>query len=37
MSETDWLAARFEEHRGRLTAIAQRMLGSASEADERAE
>jgi RNA polymerase sigma-70 factor, ECF subfamily len=34
MSETDWLAARFEEHRGRLTAIADRMLGSASEADD---
>jgi RNA polymerase sigma-70 factor (ECF subfamily) len=34
MSDTDWLAARFEEHRGRLTAIAQRMLGSASEADD---
>lgn len=34
MSETDWLAARFEEHRGRLVAIAQRMLGSAGEADD---
>jgi RNA polymerase sigma-70 factor (ECF subfamily) len=34
MSESDWLAARFEEHRGRLTAIAQRMLGSASDADD---
>lgn len=34
MSETDWLAARFEEHRGSLTAIAQRMLGSAGEADD---
>jgi RNA polymerase sigma-70 factor (ECF subfamily) len=34
MSETDWLAERFEEHRGRLTTIAQRMLGSATEADD---
>ena len=34
MSETDWLAARFEEHRGKLVAIAQRMLGSAGEADD---
>lgn len=34
MSETDWLAARFEEHRGRLVAIAQRMLGSAGDADD---
>ena len=34
MSETDWLAARFEEHRGRLVAIAQRMVGSAGEADD---
>lgn len=34
MIETDWLAARFEEHRGRLVAIAQRMLGSAGEADD---
>ncbi len=28
------LAARFEDHRGRLTAIAHRMLGSATEADD---
>jgi len=34
MSDTDWLAARFEEQRGRLVAIAQRMLGSAGEADD---
>ena len=34
MNETDWLAQRFEEHRTRLTAVAYRMLGSASEADD---
>lgn len=34
MDETDWLAQRFEEHRTRLTAVATRMLGSASEADD---
>jgi DNA-directed RNA polymerase specialized sigma24 family protein len=34
MSDTNWLAAQFEEHRGRLVAIAQRMLGSAGEADD---
>lgn len=34
MSEADWLAARFEEQRGRLTVMAQRMLGSATEADD---
>jgi RNA polymerase sigma-70 factor (ECF subfamily) len=32
--DTDWLAQRFEEHRSRLTAMAHRMLGSASEADD---
>jgi RNA polymerase sigma factor (sigma-70 family) len=32
--DTDWLAQRFEEHRTRLTAVAYRMLGSASEADD---
>jgi RNA polymerase sigma-70 factor (ECF subfamily) len=32
--DTDWLAHRFEEHRTRLTALANRMLGSASEADD---
>jgi RNA polymerase sigma factor (sigma-70 family) len=30
----DWLAARFEEQRPRLTALARRMLGSAGEADD---
>lgn len=34
MHDTDWLAQRFEEHRTRLTAVAYRMLGSASEADD---
>jgi RNA polymerase sigma-70 factor (ECF subfamily) len=30
----DWLAERFEEHRGRLRAVAYRMLGSLDEADD---
>jgi RNA polymerase sigma factor (sigma-70 family) len=30
----DWLAARFEEHRRHLRAVAYRMLGSLSEADD---
>ena len=34
MHDTDWLAERFEERRPRLTALAYRMLGSASEADD---
>ena len=34
MTERDWLAERFEEHRGRLRAVAYRMLGSTSEADD---
>ena len=32
--EREWLAERFEEHRGRLRAVAYRMLGSLSEADD---
>jgi RNA polymerase sigma factor (sigma-70 family) len=34
MDEQEWLAERFEEHRTRLRAIAYRMLGSLSEADD---
>jgi RNA polymerase sigma-70 factor (ECF subfamily) len=34
MDESDWLAARFEAHRGRLRAVGYRMLGSLSEADD---
>src|SRR4051795_2414966 len=34
MDERDWLAGEFEEHRTRLKAVAYRMLGSLSEADD---
>ncbi len=34
MDEDDWLAERFEEHRNHLRAVAYRMLGSLSEADD---
>jgi RNA polymerase sigma factor (sigma-70 family) len=34
MDERDWLVERFEEHRSRLRAVAYRMLGSLSEADD---
>jgi RNA polymerase sigma-70 factor, ECF subfamily len=34
MDERDWLLERFEEHRTRLRAVAYRMLGSVSEADD---
>ena len=34
MNERDWLAERFEENRPHLRAVAYRMLGSASEADD---
>jgi len=34
MDEHDWLAERFEENRGHLRAVAYRMLGSLSEADD---
>jgi RNA polymerase sigma-70 factor (ECF subfamily) len=34
MNEHEWLADRFEEHRARLRAIAYRMLGSLSDADD---
>jgi RNA polymerase sigma-70 factor (ECF subfamily) len=32
MTENEWLADRFEEHRARLRAVAYRMLGSLTEA-----
>src|SRR5919109_4185250 len=34
MDEREWLAQRFQEHRPRLRALAYRMLGSTSEADD---
>jgi Sigma-70 region 2 len=34
MDEHAWLAERFEEHRTRLRAVANRMLGSLAEANE---
>src|SRR5215218_3394638 len=34
MNERDWLVERFEAHRTRLRAVAYRMLGSLSEADD---
>jgi RNA polymerase sigma-70 factor, ECF subfamily len=34
MDDTAWLADRFEEHRGHLRAVAYRMLGSLTEADD---
>jgi RNA polymerase sigma factor (sigma-70 family) len=34
VNEQEWLAARFEEHRTHLRAVAYRMLGSLSEADD---
>ena len=34
MDERDWLAERFEAHRTHLRAVAYRMLGSLSEADD---
>jgi RNA polymerase sigma-70 factor (ECF subfamily) len=34
MDERDWLAARFQDHRPRLHAVAYRVLGSVSEADD---
>jgi RNA polymerase sigma-70 factor (ECF subfamily) len=34
MDERDWLAEQFEEHRTHLKAVAYRMLGSLSEADD---
>jgi RNA polymerase sigma factor (sigma-70 family) len=34
MNDNEWLAERFEEHRTHLRAVAYRMLGSVSEADD---
>src|SRR5919202_1070476 len=34
MDEHEWLAARFEDNRSHLRAVAYRMLGSLSEADD---
>jgi RNA polymerase sigma-70 factor (ECF subfamily) len=34
MTETEWLASRFEENRPHLRAVAYRMLGSLTEADD---
>ena len=34
MDETEWLAERFEQHRHRLRAVAYRMLGSLTEAED---
>ena len=34
MTDSDWLAAAFEEHRGHLRAVAYRLLGSAGDAED---
>src|SRR5215510_1670658 len=34
MTEREWVAERFEEHRRQLRAVAYRMLGSLDEADD---
>jgi RNA polymerase sigma-70 factor, ECF subfamily len=34
VTETEWLAERFEEHRSHLRSVAYRMLGSLAEADD---
>jgi RNA polymerase sigma factor (sigma-70 family) len=34
MTDPDWLAAAFEEHRGHLRAVAYRLLGSMSDAED---
>jgi RNA polymerase sigma-70 factor (ECF subfamily) len=34
MTDANWLAERFEDHRAHLRSVAYRMLGSASEADD---
>ena len=34
MTDSDWLAPAFEEHRDHLRAVAYRLLGSLSDADD---
>src|SRR3984885_7067763 len=34
MSDSNWLAAAFEEHRAHLRAVAYRLLGSGNDADD---
>src|SRR6266851_3884226 len=34
MADSDWLAAAFEEHRDHLRAVAYRLLGSMTDADD---
>jgi len=34
MDQSEWLAVRFEEHRPHLRAVAYRLLGSLTEADD---
>ena len=34
MTEHEWLAERFQKNRGHLRAVAYRMLGSLSDADD---
>jgi RNA polymerase sigma factor (sigma-70 family) len=34
MTDTDWLAAAFEEHRAHLRAVAYRLLGSMTDAED---
>jgi len=34
MKEHEWLAERFQDNRGHLRAVAYRMLGSRSDADD---
>ncbi|HEX3199304.1 MAG TPA: sigma factor, partial [Propionibacteriaceae bacterium] len=34
MNQQEWLARQFEDHRPHLRAVAYRMLGSLSEADD---
>jgi RNA polymerase sigma factor (sigma-70 family) len=34
VTDSDWLASQFEQHRARLRAVAYRMLGSTSEAED---